>query len=88
MIGDDSFGVVSLDRMYTASCTSVTVLQKDCYNLLKSQYWIKNFFSIPTISLKGENGLSEAELNILHAEAVLAGNAGEDNMWFNSIDAG
>ncbi|XP_023325378.1 caM kinase-like vesicle-associated protein [Eurytemora carolleeae] len=36
----------------------------------------------------GENGLSEAELNILHAEAVLAGNAGEDNMWFNSIDAG
>ena len=34
------------------------------------------------------NTLSEAELNMLHADAVKAGSAGEDNLWFDAIDAG
>jgi len=32
--------------------------------------------------------LSENELNMLHADAVRAGSAGEGNLWFDAIDAG
>ena len=34
------------------------------------------------------NSLSEVELNMLHAEAVKEGSAGENNLWFDGIDAG
>ena len=31
--------------------------------------------------------MGQEELELLHAEAVLSGTAGDDNVWFKAIDA-
>jgi len=41
----------------------------------------------PKVHQKVPTTLSETELNMLHADAVMAGSAGKDNLWFEAIDA-
>merc|ERR1712002_601982 len=41
----------------------------------------------PFPSAKMPTTLSEKELNMLHADAVKAGTAGDNNLWFDAIDA-
>lgn len=41
----------------------------------------------PYPSAKMPTTLSEKELNMLHADAVKAGTAGDNNLWFDAIDA-
>merc|ERR1719300_1779487 len=58
-------------------------------------FWVKSclllisatmIFSLP--KFRPPKTLSEDELNMLHADAVMAGTAGKKNIWFDAIDAG
>jgi hypothetical protein len=37
--------------------------------------------------MQGLESVGQEELEMLHAEAVLSGTAGDDNVWFKAIDA-
>jgi hypothetical protein len=37
--------------------------------------------------MQGLETVGQEELEMLHSEAVMAGTAGDDNVWFKSIDA-
>merc|ERR1712212_1308613 len=66
--------------MGSSSQTGMELIAKCVVVLLLGQIQCQPIPKVPTT-------LSEKELNMLHADAVMAGSAGKDNLWFEAIDA-
>jgi len=64
----------------SSSQTGMELIAKCVVVLLLGQIQCQPIAKVPTT-------LSEKELNMLHADAVMAGSAGKDNLWFEAIDA-
>merc|ERR1712212_677604 len=64
----------------SSSQTGMELIAKCVVALLLGQIQCQPIPKVPTT-------LSEKELNMLHADAVMAGSAGKDNLWFEAIDA-